>query len=70
MMPESIPEAYGHNKPLYIADKVAKFYLNEFKRLLLSMGTALGNLSHKDQYSYEKFRETREEIEFTRFKSD
>ena len=70
MMPESIPEAYGHNKPLYIADKVAKFYLNEFKRLLFSMGTALGNSSHKDQYSYEKFRETREEIEFTRHKSD
>ena len=70
MMPESIPEAYGHNKPLYIADKVAKFYLNEFKRLLFSMGSALNNSAlHKDQYAYEKFRETRGQIESNRVKN-
>ena len=68
MMPQSIPEAFGHNKPLFIADKVAKFYLTEFKRLLFSMGHLIGNnvTLRKDTYAYERFRDTREEIESNR----
>lgn len=68
MVPHSIPEAFGYNKPLFIADKVAKFYLNEFKRLLMSMGSLLGNNINlrKEQYAYEAFRETREEMELNR----
>ena len=68
MMPQSIPEAFGYNKPLFIADKVAKFYLTEFKRLLISMSGLIGNSTslRKESYAYEKFRDTREEIESNR----
>ena len=68
MMPQSIPEAFGYNKPLFIADKVAKFYLTEFKRLLTSMISLLGNdaVVRKNIYAYERFRDTREEIELNR----
>jgi hypothetical protein len=31
MAPSSIPEAFGHNKPLFIADKVAKWNYSQFK---------------------------------------
>jgi hypothetical protein len=68
MTPNSIPEAFGHNKPLFIADKVAKFYLSEFKRLLVSMGQWLG-VSPKlrqDKYTQGSFRENRQEMELNR----
>ena len=68
MTPHSIPESFGYNKPLFIADKVAKFYLNEFKRLLVSMGSLLNNNKkmRKEKYAYEQFRNTREEMETNR----
>jgi hypothetical protein len=31
MAPSSIPEAFGHNKPLFIADKIAKWNYSQFK---------------------------------------
>lgn len=68
MMPESLPDAFGHNKPLYIADKVAKFYVNEFKRLLSSIGSWITNDNHnKEKNYYQSFRETRNEIEQNRY---
>ena len=68
MTPHSIPEAFGYNRPLFIADKVAKFYLTEFKRLLVSMSGLLGNdiSLRKDTYANETFRNTREEMESNR----
>lgn len=68
MTPHSIPEAFGYNRPLFIADKVAKFYLTEFKRLLVSMSGLLGNnmTLRKEAYANETFRNTREEMEKNR----
>ncbi|MDI6847271.1 MAG: hypothetical protein QMD23_03975 [Candidatus Bathyarchaeia archaeon] len=34
MAPSNIPEAFGHNKPLFIADKVAKWNYSQFKRIV------------------------------------
>ena len=34
MAPSSIPEAFGHNKPLFIADKIAKWNYGQFKRVV------------------------------------
>ena len=68
MTPHSIPEAFGHNKPLFIADKVAKFYLQEFKRLLTSMGhwITINPSLRKDKLKKEKFRDNRQTIELNR----
>jgi len=34
MAPSNIPEAFGHNKALFIADKVAKWNYGQFKRIV------------------------------------
>ena len=66
--PQSLPDAFGHNKPLYIADKVAKFYLNEFKRLLSSIGSWITNDKHNKEKNLNKsFRENRSEFEQNRY---
>ena len=41
MTSQSVPELFGHIKPLYVADKVAKFYYGQFRRMVESTGTWL-----------------------------
>ena len=34
MAPRNIPEAFGHNKPLFVADKIAKWNYSQFKAIV------------------------------------
>jgi len=64
----SIPEAFGHNKPLFVADKVAKWHYRSFKRVAESVGSwILNNHKLRDFVFYmSTFRERRARIEATR----
>jgi len=68
MTSPSIPEVFGHNKPLFIADKVAKWHYASFKRIV--DGTRdwiLNNHKLRDFIFYmSTFRERRERIEAAR----
>lgn len=68
MSSPSIPEAFGHNKALYIADKVAKWHNEQFRKIVESTGTLiLNNRSSRDFVFYmNTFRERREDFESTR----
>jgi hypothetical protein len=46
MTSPSIPEAFGHNKPLFIADKIAKHNYTQFKQIADSTATWILN-NHK-----------------------
>src|SRR5947199_10578788 len=64
----SIPELFGHNKPLFIADKVAKWHNEEMRRIIDTTGKWLMNnpsLRHFVFYM-STFRERRSEIEGSR----
>ena len=68
MAPPSIPEAFGHNKPLFIADKVAKWHYGQFKRVVDSTAAWIVN-NHKLRrfvFYMSTFRERRATIEQTR----
>jgi hypothetical protein len=71
MAPMNIPEAFGHNKPLFIADKVAKWNYGQFKRVVDT--TALWILNNhklrKFIFYMSTFRERRSQIEQTRRES-
>ena len=68
MAPSSIPEAFGHNKPLFIADKIAKWNYGQFKRMVDT--TARWILNHhklrKFIFYMSTFRERRAAIEAAR----
>ena len=68
MAPASIPEAFGHNKPLFIADKIAKWNYSQFKCIVDT--TASWILSNhklrKFIFYMSTFRERRANIEATR----
>ncbi|NWF95986.1 MAG: hypothetical protein HXY34_07555 [Candidatus Thorarchaeota archaeon] len=68
MTSASIPELFGHLKPLYIADKVAKFYYGEFKRVVESTGVWLSRKPELRDFLFylSTFRERRAEYEQTR----
>ena len=68
MTTPSIPEAFGHNKPLFVADKVAKWHYRSFKRVAESVGRwILNNHKLSDFVFYmSTFRERRARIEATR----
>jgi hypothetical protein len=68
MTSPSIPEVFGHNKPLFIADKVAKWHYGEAARLIDTMGEwIINNRSLRDFVFYmSTFRERRAQIELTR----
>ena len=68
MTSPSIPEAFGHNKPLFVADKVAKWHYRSFKRVAESVGTwILNNHKLRDFVFYmSTFRERRARIEAAR----
>jgi len=68
MTSPSIPEAFGHNKPLFIADKIAKYNYSQFKRIADSTATWILN-NHKLRkfiFYMSTFRERRATIEATR----
>jgi hypothetical protein len=68
MTSPSIPEAFGHNKPLFIADKIAKLNYTQFKRIADSTADWLLN-NHKLRkfiFYMSTFRERRTQIEATR----
>jgi hypothetical protein len=68
MAPSSIPEAFGHNKPLFIADKVAKWNYNQFKRIVDTTADWILN-NHKLRrfiFYMSTFRERRATIEAAR----
>jgi len=68
MAPPSIPEAFGHNKPLFIADKIAKWHYHLFKKIIDSAKTWVMN--RKDVRSFvfymSSFRDKRSEFEQAR----
>ncbi len=68
MAPSSIPEAFGHNKPLFIADKVAKWNYSQFKRIVDTTADWILN-NHKLRkfiFYMSTFRERRATIEAAR----
>lgn len=68
MTSPSIPEVFGHNKPLFIADKVAKWHYNEARKVIDSAkGWIINNRNlRKFVFYMSTFRERRSEIEATR----
>jgi hypothetical protein len=71
MAPANIPEAFGHNKALFIADKVAKWNYGQFKCVVDTTATWILN-NHKLRkfiFYMSTFRERRSQIEQTRRES-
>jgi hypothetical protein len=71
MTSRSIPELFGHLKPLYVADKVAKFHYNQFQGMIESTGTWLLNRPDLREFLFYlgTFRERRTSIEQSRRQS-
>jgi hypothetical protein len=68
MAPTNIPEAFGHNKPLFIADKVAKWNYSQFKCVVDTTAAWILN-NHKLRkfiFYMSTFRERRSQIEQNR----
>ena len=68
MTPSSIPEAFGHNKPLFVADKIAKWNYSQFKRVVDTTANWILN-NHKLRrfiFYMSTFRERRATIEAAR----
>lgn len=68
MTAPSIPEVFGHNKPLFIADKVAKWHYSVFKRIVDSTREWILNNRKLRRFVFymSSFRERRAKIEATR----
>ncbi|RLI52584.1 MAG: hypothetical protein DRO87_12985, partial [Candidatus Thorarchaeota archaeon] len=68
MTATSIPELFGHIKPLYIADKIAKYYYDQHKRMIDSAHTWLAARPELREMLFYlgTFRERRSDIEHTR----
>jgi len=68
MTSTSIPEAFGHNVPLFIADNVAKWHAREFRRIVeTTRDWIMTNQDLRDFVFYmSTFRERRAEFESTR----
>jgi len=71
MTSNSIPELFGHNKPLFIADKVAKWHNEEMRRIIDTTGKWLMNSPKLRHFVFymSTFRERRSEIESARRES-
>jgi hypothetical protein len=68
MAPVNIPEAFGHNKPLFIADKIAKWNCSQFKSVVDTTAAWILN-NHKLRkfiFYMSTFRERRSQIEQAR----
>ncbi len=68
MTSPSIPELFGHIRPLFIADKIAKFYQEQFRQMVESTGVWLVNRPELREFIFYlgSFRERRSEVEHTR----
>ena len=68
MTPSNIPEAFGHNKPLFIADKIAKWNYSQAKRIVDTTATWMLNNQKLRKFIFymSTFRERRTSIEATR----
>jgi hypothetical protein len=68
MTSPSIPEVFGHNKPLFIADKVAKWHFSEAKKIIdTSKDWIINNHDlRKFVFYMSTFRERRDQIEAAR----
>jgi len=68
MTSDNIPEAFGHNKPLFIADKVAKWHCSEFKKIIDSTGDWIMSSKRLRDFVFymSTFRERRKQIESAR----
>ena len=64
----SIPEVFGHNKPLFIADKIAKGQREKAKGIIDATGHWLMNNPKLRRFSFymNTFRERRAEVEYAR----
>src|SRR3989449_10866919 len=71
MTSNSIPELFGHNKPLFIADKVAKWHNEEMRKIIDTTGKWLMNSPKLRHFVFymSTFRERRSEIENARRES-
>jgi hypothetical protein len=71
MTSNSVPEIFGHNKPLFIADKVAKWHNEEMRRMIDTTGKWLMNSPKLRHFVFymSTFRERRSEIENARRES-
>lgn len=68
MTSPSIPEAFGHNKPLFIADKVAKWHYGQAKKIIDTTGQWIINRPNLRKFVFymSTFRERRSQIEAAR----
>jgi hypothetical protein len=68
MAPSNIPEAFGHNKALFIADKIAKWNYNQSKCIVdTTAGWILNNHKlRKFVFYMSTFREKRDSVEAAR----
>jgi hypothetical protein len=68
MTSPSIPEVFGHNKPLFIADKVAKWHYHEVRKIIDTTGKwIITSRDLRDFVFYmSTFRERRQQIENAR----
>jgi len=68
MTARSIPEVFGHNKPLFIADKIAKEQQHRVKGIVEATGLWLANNPKLRRFSFymNTFRERRAEAEYAR----
>ena len=68
MSARSIPEVFGHNKPLFIADKIAKEQRLRIKGVVEATGLWLANNPKLRRFSFymNTFRERRAEVEYAR----
>jgi hypothetical protein len=65
MLNTSIPEVFGHNMPLFIADKVAKWHNSEIRRIIDSTRVWIANNHDLRRFVFymSTFRERRSELE-------
>jgi hypothetical protein len=65
MARSSIPEVFGHNMPLFIADKVAKWHYGEISKIINSTGAWIANNRDLRRFVFymSTFRERRSELE-------
>jgi hypothetical protein len=68
MAPANIPEAFGHNKALFIADKIAKWNFSQFKCIVDTTAVWILNNPKLRKFIFymSTFRERRASIEQTR----
>jgi len=71
MAASSIPEVFGHNMPLFIADQVAKWHSSEVRRIIESTRTWIANNRDLRRFVFymSTFRERRDDLETMRRES-